>query len=325
MIKRIYFYANASKTEGSGHLMRMYALAEEAKLRNFQTVLIGKISNVPWIQDVLLNNVFDTVRQDLIDIPPDLDESLLVWDSYRVSENLLRITSLPFLKKYLIADAATPLQMADGVFLLEDSFSWSEYLRRHNIPYLSGRQLVPVRKSHQVGANFKLSQSESSLEVLIFAGGVDYKTFVPSLSESILATFPDVRVTAISSTEGFFSSDRLVIRQPTYKFDQYLDTADLVICSASSSILEVISRRIPSGFIVTTENQFSNRDFLIKEGLSIEVGFFKNNQFIFDSNALKRLCVDVETRRQLQRNCALKFQGLGSKLILNSMLSYSHK
>lgn len=320
MIKRIYFHANASKTEGSGHVMRMYALAEEAKSRNIETVLIGRISDVPWIGKELLDNVFDLVIQDLSDIPPDLGECLLVWDSYLVTESLLRITSLPFLKKYLIADSATPLQMADGVFLLEDSVSWSEYLRREEIPFLNGRQLVPVRQSHQVGANFKLSRSESDLEVLIFAGGVDYGTFVPSLSRLILATLPEVRVTAISSNEDFYSSDRLIIRQPTHEFDQYLNASDLVICSASSSILEVISRRIPSGFIVTTDNQFSNRDFLVKEGLSVEVGLFENNQFVFDSVALTRLCKDVETRRQLQRSCALKFQGLGSKITLNSML-----
>jgi spore coat polysaccharide biosynthesis predicted glycosyltransferase SpsG len=299
----------------------MYALAEEAKSRNIETVLIGRISDVPWIGKELLDNVFDLVIQDLSDIPPDLGECLLVWDSYLLTESLLRITSLPFLKKYLIADSATPLQMADGVFLLEDSVSWSEYLRREEIPFLNGRQLVPVRQSHQVGANFKLSRSESDLEVLIFAGGVDYGTFVPSLSRLILATLPEVRVTAISSHKDFYSSDRLIIRQPTHEFDQYLDAADLVICSASSSILEVISRRIPSGFIVTTDNQFSNRDFLVKEGLSVEVGLFENNQFVFDSVALTRLCMDVEARRRLQRSCALKFQGLGSKLILNSMLS----
>jgi spore coat polysaccharide biosynthesis predicted glycosyltransferase SpsG len=321
MIKKIYFHANASKTEGSGHVMRMYALAEEAKSRNLETVLIGKISDVPWIGKELLDKVFDIVIQDLSDIPPDLGECLLIWDSYYINESLLKITDLPFLRRYVIADSATPLQMADGVFLLEDSLAWTEYLHREEIQFLNGRQLVPVRQSHQVGTNFKPSQSESNLEVLIFAGGVEYGTFVPSLSESILETFPEVRVTAISSNEGFYSSDRLIIRQPTHQFDQYLDAADLVICSASSSILEVISRRIPSGFVTTTDNQFSNRDFLIKEGLSVEVGLFKNNQFVLDSDALTRLFMDVETRRELQKSCALKFQGLGSKLILNSMLS----
>jgi spore coat polysaccharide biosynthesis predicted glycosyltransferase SpsG len=325
MIKRIYFHANASKTEGSGHVMRMYALAEEAKSRNIETVLIGRISDVSWIGKELLDKVFDMVIQDLNDIPLDLHESLLVWDSYRMTENLLRITSLPFRGKYLIADSATPLQVADGVFLLEESLSWSQYLRREEIPFLDGRQLVPVRQSHQVGRNFIPSRSESNLRVLIFAGGVDYGTFVPSLSRLILATFPEVRVTAISFNENFHSSDRLIVRQPTHEIDQYLDASDLVICSASSSIMEVISRRIPSGFIVTTDNQLSNRDFLIKEGLSVEVGIFKNNQFIFDTNALLRLCTNVEARRELQRNCALKFQGLGSRLILNSMLSSSRR
>ena len=323
MIKKIYFYANASRTEGSGHVMRMYALAEEAKYRNLETVLVGRISEVSWISKELLDNVFDLVIQDLTDVPRDLEECLLVWDSYSLNEIQLQITNLPFLRKYLIADSATPLQMADGVFLLEDSLAWTQYIRKEKIPFLSGRQLVPVRQSHQVGTNFKLSKGESNLEVLIFAGGVEYGTFVPSLSKSILETFPEVRVTAISSNENFHTSDRLIITQPTHEFDQYLDAADLVICSASSSILEVISRRIPSGFIVTTDNQLSNRDFLIDEQLSVEVGFFKNNQFVLDSNALTRLCLDVETRQQLQKNCALKFQGLGSKLILNSMLASS--
>jgi len=49
MNKRIIFHANASKIEGSGHVMRMYALAEEAKSRNIETVFFGRIIDVPWL------------------------------------------------------------------------------------------------------------------------------------------------------------------------------------------------------------------------------------------------------------------------------------
>jgi len=317
MIKRIFFHANASKSEGSGHVMRMYALAEEAKSRDIETVFIGKILDVPWITHKFLSQVFDAVFENVVDISLDLKDSALIWDSYHLGRDTLQVTSLPFLRKYLVADAVTPIQSVDSVFLLENSPIWDEHLDNTSTPFLKGRHLVPIRKSHQLGKLFKRCLEKSNLHVLLFAGGVEHQSFVPSLSEVILEKFPEVSMTVISTKSDLTLSSRLQIQKPTENIDLLFESADLVISSASSSILEVLARRIPSGFILTAENQISNREYLLSEGLSIEIGALKDGQFFFDLSSLSVLLQDIDTRKSLQNMSAAKFEGIGSSLIID--------
>jgi spore coat polysaccharide biosynthesis predicted glycosyltransferase SpsG len=142
---------------------------------------------------------------------------------------------------------------------------------------------------------------------------------VPSLSEIVLEKFPEISMTVISSRSDLSRSSRLQIQKPTGNIDSLFESADLVICSASTSILEVLARRMPSGFILTAENQVSNREYLLSECLSIEIGTLTDGQFVFDLSALGLLLQDINTRKSLQIMCADKFEGLGASLIIDSV------
>ena len=320
MIKAIYFHANASKNEGSGHLMRMYALAEEARSRNIDTYLIGKVSDVPWITQEFLNQVFVGVLSDPANVSQELSESVLVWDSYRPKEETQEILSLLFSKKFLIADAVTPTQDADGVILLEASDGWGAFLSEYKIPYLEGREFVPIRKSHQMGSRFNLSGTSNSLRILIFSGGVDFNSFVSPLSHFILSNFPLVSLLTITDTNQLVESHRLTQIRATRDFDQILDESDVVITSASSSIYEVLSRRIPSGFVVTAPNQLSNRAFLLGENLSLEIGVYQEEEFTVSEAALRKLLTDSKSRRLLQSNSVKLVDGLGASRIIDAVV-----
>lgn len=320
MIKAIYFHANASKTEGSGHLMRMYALAEEARSRNIDTYLIGKVSEVPWITPEFLNQVFVRVFSDSTKVSQELSESVLVWDSYRVTGETQEILSLSFSKKFLIADAVTPTHNADGVILLETSDGWRTFLSEYKIPYLEGREFVPVRKSHQIGSRFNPSGTSNFFRILIFSGGVDFNSFVLPLSQFILSNFPLVSLLTISDTTQRVQNHRFAQIRATQDFDQILDKSDVVITSASSSIYEVLSRRIPSGFVVTAPNQHSNREFLLGENLSLEIGVYQEAEFIVHEEALRKLLTDSEARQLLQSNSVKLVDGLGARRIIDAVV-----
>lgn len=320
MIKEIYFHANASKTEGAGHLMRMYALAEEARSRNINTYLIGEVKEVPWITSEFLNQVFLEVFNDATKVPQHLTESVLVWDSYCLTQETQEILNLSFLKKFLIADAATPTQGADGVILLENSGPWITFLSECKIPYFEGREFVPIRKSHQVGSGFRRSGKSNSLRILIFSGGVDFKSFVLPLSQYILSNFPLVSLLAVTNANQRVESHRMTQMSATWDFDQFLDQSDLVIASASSSIYEVLSRRIPSGFVVTAPNQQSNRELLLGENLSLEIGVYQGEEFIIYEEALEKLLTDSKVRRLLQSNSVKLVDGLGARRIINAVV-----
>jgi spore coat polysaccharide biosynthesis predicted glycosyltransferase SpsG len=325
MIKEIYFHANASQLKGSGHVMRMYALAEEAKSRNLKTIFLGEISNIPWITANLLSKVFDEIVQ-LNDTPTlTRGECILIWDSYHLSESTLRILKFPFEKKFLIADSVTPNQLADGVILLEESREWKQYLTELDIPHITGRELIPLRKSHQVGKKFKTSSKSENLKILISAGGVDYSSFVKPLSYYILKNFPAVKVYAITNSTLGLRNEHFVQIAPTQDFDNLLAETDLAISSAGSSIFEILSRRIPSGFVLTAPNQESNRKFLIQANLSIEVGIFNGTEFIVNKESLSLLINDFKIRKSLQKASSRLIKGLGAVKIIDYVLNQTKK
>lgn len=320
MIKAIYFHANASKTEGSGHLMRMYALAEEAKSQNIDTYLIGKISDVSWLTPEFISKVFVGVFSDATKVSRDLADCILIWDTYRLNSETQEILRLPFSRRFLIADVATPTQHADGVILLENSNKWKIFLSATGIQYFEGKEYVPIRKSHQVGNNFSPSENSNSCRALIFSGGIDFRSFVLPLSQYILDNFPLIKLVTISNSERRIENNRIEQRQATQDFDRILDQSDLVITSASSSIYEVLSRRVPSGFVVTAPNQLSNRDFLLQHNLSLEVGSYQGNEFLINKKVLENLLTDSSTRRLLQKNSLKLVDGLGSRRIINAVI-----
>ena len=99
-----------------------------------------------------------------------------------------------------------------------------------------------------------------------------------------------------------------------------MDQADLVITSASTSIVEVLARRIPSGFVVTASNQEANRHFLLKENLSIEVGLYEQEEFRIDVGSLEKLLTDFKARQHLQENSLRLVDGFGSSRIIENVI-----
>jgi len=320
MIKPLFFHATASEVQGSGHVMRMYALAEEAKSRDIRTIFLGRVSNIAWITKDFLSKVFDEVI-DIDDNPPiRVEDSILIWDSYLLEGPTSRVLDLPFSKKFLIADAVTPIHSADGIFLLEESSVWSDYLSKAGIPHLEGRTLIPIRKSHQLGAKLKPSLDSPALTILIFSGGVDFNSFITPIAEFLIENYPSSRILTISKSDLTLDNNRVTQLKATSEFDFILDQADLVITSASTSLFEILSRRIPSGFVMTALNQESNREFLLRENLSIEVGRFEDAVFQLDEKALNLLIGNYAVRRSLQNNSLRAIPGLGSSKIIDYII-----
>ncbi len=317
---KFYFYANASRVSGSGHVMRMYALAEEAKARNVTTVLIGHIDGIPWLTQQKLKEVFDYILNDPNLLNSEITNSVLFWDAYHDPNCSSGILKLPFAKKILIADAATPVQHADTVILLEPSEAWQTFVLQESITCLSGRSYLPIRKSHRVTENFSEISTNATLKILILAGGVDFNSFVVPLATYIAKEFTKVEITAITSHIPNVKMDNLYFVAPTDRIDSMFDSADLVLTSAGTTIFEVLSRRIPSGFVVTVANQYSNREFLNSEKLSIEIGQYADGSFQIHQDNLSKLINDYEFRKELQKTSLRKFSGSGAKLILDYTL-----
>ena len=60
---RFIFRADSSKFSGAGHVMRCFALAEEAISRGLECVFVGTINSSDWLLDRISNLGFTNISE----------------------------------------------------------------------------------------------------------------------------------------------------------------------------------------------------------------------------------------------------------------------
>ena len=61
---RYVLRADASQTIGAGHVMRSSAIAEELIARGKEVLFIGKISNLPWVENRISGLGFTEIHSE---------------------------------------------------------------------------------------------------------------------------------------------------------------------------------------------------------------------------------------------------------------------
>ena len=56
------FRADASLKDGTGHVMRLYAIAEEAIGRGINCTFVGNLDEVPWLSKKVRNLGFQSIN-----------------------------------------------------------------------------------------------------------------------------------------------------------------------------------------------------------------------------------------------------------------------
>lgn len=288
---RLVFRADASPLVGSGHVMRLSAIAEEAISQGIETVFLGRISNVDWLQSRIAVLGFSQICLPE-DFSPDSESDFLILDSYHVQVNDSLINGGNWKKVVAITDELTPIYQADTYIHPGFDSSW---FQGDKSKLFSGPRYFPLRKSiDKVNATLQ----EDIKKILIFGGGTDPFGFALSLSK-VLTNVREYE-TAV------FFTDSEEVRKLDHRFsvepfgaslDLRIDESDLVLTTASTSSLEVLARGLPIGVACATENQISYHKSLIANGFATDIGFRKSQcSWEFNPSNLAKLINDSSFR-----------------------------
>lgn len=263
------FRADASQGSGSGHVMRLSSIAEEAMSRGIRCHFVGEIIGIPWLQERIENLGFESIQIDANFALAGI-ENILFLDSYVLSLEDSYLDEKLWNKVILISDTLTPNYQCS--LSIHPGYSVQEK-PKNSKRWLSGMQYIPLRKSIQK-AKSNSNPHKNFGNILVFGGGTDTFDLALHLAKLLSAIEGNWHFNFISNSKE--SIEELDARFEVTPFgkdlDKLVNNSDLVITTASTSSLEMIAREKPLGVICVVDNQKTYYKFLTENGLAQDLG-----------------------------------------------------
>lgn len=263
---KVLLRADASATQGTGHVMRCLTLAEGLRARGHAVELMGNIESVQWLEGLVRTSAIPVhhCNADSFDIDriQSLEPDWVVADSYQISADAISEINRDVPCLAIIDGDARGI---DATLYLDqnlgsDSASWPRQVRAR---LLAGSKYSLVRadivRQRKLFA-WKISNDPPMLAV--FLGGTDPEGAIVSVAESLARSELNVHMTLVcppaftqmvaTATE---SRPNVSIVEPTSDLPHILGTADVIVSAAGTSAWDVCTISTPSALIATVSNQ----------------------------------------------------------------------
>jgi spore coat polysaccharide biosynthesis predicted glycosyltransferase SpsG len=311
---RLIVRADASPTIGAGHVMRLSSIIEESISRGIDTLFIGNIHEMPWVQERLENIDGLRIIESSVDFVPSEETDILLLDSYTLDVNDPLLVPNRWKSVVSIVDALTPpyksnLQIHPGL-----STTWPAEMN-----VLCGPSFIPIRRNLRPAVKEKNSRE---LRIVIVGGGTDLFGFGLSVAEALRNQNQDYEAIVFLKPHNSlpFEDSRFEIREIGNSLDPIIDDADLILTTASTTCLEFIALGKAIGVLCGIENQLEYYQRITEIGLAAPLGRYEAGRWSINSDLLLKLISDDTLRKSLQARTTGFIDGKGCQRILDEIL-----
>ena len=309
--------ADASKIVGAGHVMRSSAIAEELIEQGEEVVFVGKVSEITWVQERILQLGFTETYSDSSDFIANPNNDVLILDSYNLTIKDQFVAHQNWHRIIVIADELTPDYACD--LRIHPGLD-ADWVGESKYPVLSGPKFIPLRKSLKQGIR-EINSHIDNLQIAVVAGGSDPFNLIEQFAKIFEKLDGSFDVYLFSSDSKLRSIDsRLHFVPIGSEMEKITKQCDLVITTASTSCLEFLARGFPIGVIRLLDNQDQYFNVLGEMGVAVQLGF-RSDEGIWniDNSLLAELIRSEKLREKLIQKSSLLIDFDGSKRIVTAI------
>jgi spore coat polysaccharide biosynthesis predicted glycosyltransferase SpsG len=329
---KVAIRADASKLQGSGHVMRCLSLARALSTRNVDVTFYTSIRDLDWLATSVLASgikIEATTPNSLFCssiIWEDFD--LIVVDSYQIPAE--EISKLNTIRPVLVIIDGDRRGIKADIYLdqnLGSEHSIEGTFEQGKQPLLlfgAKYSLVRPEVLENRRSEIRLSLTLESAKLLVFFGGSDPFRGATSLSR-VLSDSNITNLTVIAP-----KSDHLEITQYLDKCNaniiEFTDSiprliaeADAVVSAAGTSAWDISTIGTPAGYFSVADNQTASLEAIEKYGIGVSLG--KLVKIDDNSNIVRQkieqLILDEKKRVSLFSSSHQLFDGEGCNRVSN--------
>ena len=315
---RLVFRADASREMGTGHVMRSSALAEEAISRGIECFFVGQLGGISWLEARIQGLGFSGILRsegEFLSLPTD---DVLVLDSYVIDPGNPFVQNNNWLAVVNVADNLTPAYDCD---LLVHPGLNVDWLLNSTMPILAGAEYILTRKSIKKVLP-GIVDVRKGPKVLVVGGGSDPYGFCEAVSTVLDSVHAPFEVEFFSNFQIASKANKVFKTHPIGSIlDQRVNTADLVLTTASTTSLEFIGREIPTGIACVVDNQENYYREIGKLGIAKQIGTRNaDGTWRFDLNVIEELITSEILRNSLRTSAANQIDLRGTERVVDYIL-----
>ena len=308
--------ADSSPKIGSGHVMRLSAIAEELITRGETVIYIGQLAELPWLATRIYTLGFSQIFQRSTEFSPDPALDILILDSYSLPVDDAFINPGNWRRVVTISDEQTPSYFANLIIHPGISENWEP---AQEAKFLIGPRYTPFRKSITKVKSF--SMNVELLEILVVGGGTDPFNFVEAIAKRLMGIQGHFCARLFSNNFSLANLDSRFTCVPIGpELDMYANSADLVFTTASTTSLEFIARETAVGIGCAVDNQKEYYKLLARAGVAAQIGQFSNGRWNLADQKISKMIHSKEFREKLIKNSLGVFDLQGVTRIVDEIL-----
>jgi spore coat polysaccharide biosynthesis predicted glycosyltransferase SpsG/ribosomal protein S18 acetylase RimI-like enzyme len=308
-------HCNGGTTLGVGHVVRSFALAEEAVARGHLVSFTGDYQGA--FAEGLLAGLPVSVQpapRDLSSLARELEVDVVHVDSYAPLE--------------LDAGRALVSNVEDGPFgrrpadLTVDPNLGAEAAKRPDVPallLLRGTRYAPLRCA-VAALRGRAQIREVAGKVLVVMGGTDTHALSPRAVAALAATGLALRITVVAPETRHRDCRRAAAGSPGVQLELLSEVADLparmveqdlVISASGTSVWELCCLGVPMALVCAADNQVASYDRLVAAGAAVGLGV-RLADLAVATQVLRQLLLDPSVRVDLASRASVIVDGRGA-------------
>lgn len=333
---RVLLRADASPTQGTGHVMRCITLSEALRAQGHEVLFMTNESDVQWLEEVIHEQEIKTVRvpQHSFDLEliKTINPDWVVVDSYEIEAGDISAAKHVFQTLAIIDGDSRGIS---AHLYLDHNLGaehqvWPEQVKPS---LLAGNMYCLVRDSVLDELNKERRPKNSIPHIVAVMGGSDPTGAIVEIAKALSKVEVPFSADVISNESWFEQVEQNLkekagvrILRPTPELPQLLGAADISISAAGTSAWELCTLGTPSILISVVDNQSASLKQLMKEELILGIDAAEDKREILSQQVFENvmnLLENLDLQVKLSESSRAKFDGHGKYRVVEAMEEFS--